>query len=287
MNLEYVANFPFEDIVQSYSTRDALLYALSVGMGADPVSAAQLRYSYEKDMAVMPAMVTVLGRPGPWGADPQAAIDVSRAVYAEQSMELHQPLPRQATIRAREKILGVVDKGESKGALIYTERRIVNDQSGELLATLRATMMCRGDGGCGSTGYVAPPVARTPAPPAENTLQLSTLPQQALIYRLNGDMNPLHADPVLAQKVGFERPILHGLCSYGFAVHALLSQWCEYDETRLQRVDARFSAPMYPGETFIVESWRANDDVAFRVLSKERNQVVLDNGYAQLTLNQV
>lgn len=285
MNIDYVAQFPFKDIVQSYTTKDALLYALSVGMGADPVSADQLRYSYEKNMAVMPAMVTVLGRPGPWGADPKAAIDVSRAVYAEQSMELHQPLPPQATIRAREKILGVVDKGESKGALIYTERSIVNDQTGELLATLWATMMCRGDGGCGSTGYVAPLVTKMPEEPAESSIELATLPQQALIYRLNGDMNPLHADPVMAQKVGFDRPILHGLCSYGFAVHALLSQHCNYDETRLQRVDARFSAPMYPGETFIVESWRTNGDVAFRVLSKERKVVVLDNGYAQLKKN--
>lgn len=282
MNLDYVSNFPFTDIVESYTTKDALLYALSVGVGADPVCTDQLRYSYEKNMAVMPAIVTVLGRPGFWGVDPKASIDVSRTVYAEQSMELHRPMPIQATIRAREKILGVVDKGKAKGALIYTERKILNDESGELLATLRATLMCRGDGGCGSTGYVAPPVVKTPETLAENIIELPTLPQQALIYRLNGDMNPLHADPVLAHKVGFERPILHGLCSFGFAVHALLSQWCEYDEARLQRVAARFSAPMYPGETFVVESWRVNEHVAFRVLSKERKMVVLDNGYAHL-----
>src|SRR5690606_30524653 len=122
---------------------------LSVRLGSDPVSAEQLRFCFDKNMAVMPAMATVLGRPGPWGADTKAGIDVSRAVYAEQSMELHQPLPQQATIRAREKILGVIDKGKKKGALIYTERRVLNDQTGELLATLRATMMCRGDGGCG------------------------------------------------------------------------------------------------------------------------------------------
>lgn len=282
MNLDYVKNFPFEDVVQSYTSKDALFYALSVGVGADPISADQLRYSYEKDMMVMPAMATVIGRPGPWGADPEAAIDVSRAVYAEQSMELHGALPPQATIRAREKVLGVVDKGESKGALIYTERSIVNEQSGELLATLRATLMCRGDGGCGSTGYVPEAPLELPDVPAENILELPTLPQQALIYRLNGDMNPLHADPNMARKVGFERPILHGLCSYGFAVHALLSEWCGYDESRLLRVDARFSAPMYPGETFVIESWYQNERVAFRVSSKERKVVVLDNGCAYL-----
>src|SRR5690606_4522023 len=110
----------------------------------------------------------------------------------------------------------------------------------------------------------------------EKVLELATLPQQALIYRLNGDMNPLHADPVLAQKVGFERPILHGLCSYGFAVHALLNLWCDYHPARIKSVDARFSAPVYPGETFVVETWRDGQTLSFRVLSKERNTKVLD-----------
>jgi len=283
MNINHVINFPFEDVIQTYGTKDALFYALSIGLGSDPLNDTELRYVYEKDMVVMPAMVTILGRPGNWGADPKAGIDLTQVVYAEQYMELHQTLPAKATIRARERVAGVADKGEGKGALIYTERTIHNHDTNELLATLRATMMCRGNGGCGSIGDTQSSIVAIPSTPAEKIIELPTLPQQALIYRLNGDMNPLHADPKMAKRVGFDRPILHGLCSYGFAVHAVLNLWCDYDVSRIKSVNARFSAPMIPGETFVVETWLNDGVVAFRVLSKERNIVVLNNGTAVLS----
>lgn len=284
MNIDNITNYSFSDVVQEYSVKDTLFYALSVGFGSDPVDKQQLNYVFEKELSIMPAMVTVMGRPKPWGSDPSLGIDLSRVVYAEQSMEIHKPLPVSGTIRARESVVGIVDKGANKGAFIYTERHIVNNDNNELLATLKATLMCRGNGGCGSTSYNPKPTHILPSLVPEKVIEIETLPQQALLYRLNGDMNPLHADPKLAQKVGFERPILHGLCSYGFTVNALLKLWCDNDGSKIKSVDARFSAPIYPGETFIIETWRTGDIVSFRVLCKERGVKVLDNGMAIINL---
>lgn len=282
MNIDRVLEWPFHDVVQTYTTRDTLFYALSVGFGADPTDAQELRYVYEKGLTAAPSMAVVLGHPGPWGANPETGIDIRKVVYAEQSMELHAPLPPQATIRARERVIAILDKGRDKGALLRTERRIVDHESGAPLATLHATLMCRGNGGTGVSIGEASPWHEVPAGEPERVLEMATLPQSALFYRLNGDMNPLHADPAVATAVGFERPILHGLCSYGVASHALLKLWCGYDASMLRHFGARFSAPVYPGETFLVETWRVGQTVSFRAWSKERRVKVLDNGFAVL-----
>jgi acyl dehydratase len=282
MNIDGILDWPFEDVVQAYTMRDTLFYALSVGFGADSTDAQQLRYVYEKGLTAVPSMAVVLGHPGPWGANPAAGIDIRKVVYAEQSIELHAPLPAKATIRARERVVAIIDKGRDKGALLRTERRIVDHASGAPLATLRATLMCRGDGGSGASIGEAGLVHQVPAGEPERVVEMVTLPQSALLYRLNGDMNPLHADPEVAWAVGFERPILHGLCSYAIAVHAVLKLWCNYDASMLRSFGARFSAPVYPGETLFVETWRVDQTVSFRAWSKERGVKVLDNGFAVL-----
>ena len=282
MNVDRLLQWPFRDVVQAYTTRDSLLYALSVGFGADPTDARQLRYVFEKDLAAAPSMAVVLGHPGPWVTDPAAGIDYRKIVYAEQALEMHGVLPPQASIRARERVIGIIDKGRDKGTLLRTERRIVDHQSGEPLATLRATLMCRGDGGCGTAYGETVPLREMPATAPERVAEMPTLPQSALIYRLNGDMNPLHADPHLARQLGFERPILHGLCSLGVAMHAVLKLWCNYDAALLKTFNARFSAPVYPGETLVVETWRIGPTVSFRALVKERGVKVLDYGFAEL-----
>lgn len=282
MNVDRLLEWPFQDVVQTYTVRDTLLYALSVGFGSDPTDADQLRYVFEKDLTVVPSMAVVLGHPGPYVIDPAAGIDFRKIVYAEQAMELLRPLPPAATVRARERVIAILDKGREKGTLLRTERRIVDDSSGELLAILTATLMCRGDGGSGASHGEASPLHALPDGEPQRTVEMATLPQAALLYRLNGDTNPLHADPELARRAGFERPILHGLCSYGLAVNALLKTWCDYDATRIASVSSRFSAPVYPGETLIFETWRYGQTLSFRAWSKERGVKVLDNGCAFL-----
>jgi|SRR5690554_1232734 len=282
MNVDCLLKWPFQDVRQTYTVRDSLLYALSVGFGSDPTDAEQLRYVFEKDQRVVPSLAVVLGHPGPYVTDPAAGIDFRKIVYAEQSMELARPLPPAATVRARERVVAILDKGLDKGTLLRTERTIFDDASGELLAVLHATLMCRGDGGNGVSHGEASPTHRMPDEEPQRIVEMVTLPQAALLYRLNGDTNPLHADPEVARRAGFERPILHGLCSYGLAVHMLLKTWCEYDATRITSVRARFSAPVYPGETLIFETWRDGQTLSFRALSKERGVKVLDNGYALL-----
>jgi len=162
---------------------------------------------------------------------------------------------------------------------------MADDKTGKPLATLRSSLFCRGDGGFGgSRGNVPQEAHAVPESNPERIAEFATLPQAALFYRLTGDMNPLHADPQRARQAGFQRPILHGLCSYGFAVRAILKLWCDYEPVRIKSVTARFSAPIYPGETFLFETWRGADgnSVAFRGWCKERQSKVLDCGYAVL-----
>jgi len=283
MDTERVLAWPFQDVVQTYTVRDTLLYALSVGAGADPVDEHQLRHVYERELVALPTQAVVLCHPGPWGADPSLGIDGPRVLYAQQHTRLHRSLPAEGTVRGREQVVALVDKGREKGVLMVLERRIVDAVSGEPLATLTATVMCRGDGGSGvAVGDIAPPAA-LPTRAPDRCVEMPTLPSQALLYRLNGDMNPIHADPVLARKLGFERPILHGLCSYAIAGRALIDAWCGHDATRLRSLGVRFTAPIYPGETLLIESWGDGQQLWFRGLCKERGVKVLDNGTAEIT----
>ena len=166
--------------------------------------------------------------------------------------------------------------------MIVTERKVYEKKSGDLLSTLLSTSFCRGDGGFGGpTGPVRQPHA-VPETPPQLTCELPTLPQAALIYRLSGDYNPLHSDPAHAKRVGFERPILHGLCTLGVAGHALLKTCCDYDPTRLKSMEVRFSAPIYPGETIRTEMWKSGNVVSFRCVVVERDKVVLNNGRAEI-----
>ncbi|MGX9937757.1 MaoC/PaaZ C-terminal domain-containing protein [Advenella kashmirensis] len=275
-------NWPFEDTVQTYDFKDVILYALSIGMGADPVDRQQLDYVYEKNLSVFPSFPVVLGHPGAWNADPASGIDRRQVVHGEQTIEIHQPFPVSATIRGVNRIKEVIDKGEGKGALVYVERKIYDESTGQLLATLNATSFCRADGGFGGP---AVPVAKPhPVPEREPDYQvaLHTLPQSALLYRLNVDYNPLHADPDVAGAAGFKQPILHGLCTFGVATHAILKAVCNYDASRLKKIAARFSSPVYPGETIVVDLWQDGDQVSFRASVPERAVKVLDNGYAEL-----
>ena len=212
--------FPIPEIRQRLTKRDTIFYALSTGLAADPMDSRQLDFvDHHRALKAMPSLALVLGHPGFWAADPATGIDATRVVHGEQSIVFHAPLPVEGEIIGRTRITGLVDKGQGKGALMYTEKQVL-DGSGRLLASAEATTFMRGDGGFGGpAGPVKPP---NPAPEGEPdfTLDLPTRPEQALYYRLNGDDNPLHADPEAAAKAGFPRPILHGLCTMGVVVHA-------------------------------------------------------------------
>lgn len=275
--------WPFPDIEQTYTERDAILYALGVGFGADPLDRGQLRYVYEEGLVAVPSMAVVLGYPGLWMRDPGTGIDWVKVLHGEQGFEIHQPLPSEGTVIGRTRVAGIVDKGAGKGALIYTERKIHDTATGRPLASLTSTTFCRGDGGFGgSDGPVLTP-HRLPEAKPDEICDLPTIAQAALIYRLSGDLNPLHADPQIAKAAGFDRPILHGLCTLGVASHAILKVCCDYDATRLKSLRLRFSAPVYPGETVRTEIWRHGSAVSFRSRVVERDTVVLNNGYAELS----
>jgi len=273
-------DWPFEDVVQTYSERDTMLYALGLGLGVDPMDSGQLQFVYERGLKAFPTFPVVLCHPGPWIAHPDTGIDRTMVVHGEQGIVLHQPLRPAATVRGRTRVTRVVDKGAGKGALVYTERRIV-DEAGTPLATMTSTTFCRGNGGFSGRTEETPRPPALPQRDPDHVLEFTTLPQQALLYRLNADYNPLHSDPSVAAAAGFSRPILHGLCTFGIAAHAVVKACCGYDPARLRSFAARFSAPVYPGETIAVDLWTdGGKGVAFRARVPARGAKVLDNGRA-------
>lgn len=284
MPIDYdkIKNWPVPEVEQNYTEKDSILYALGVGFGHDPTDEAQLQFVYEKKLKAVPTMPVVLGYPGFWPKDPASGIDWVKIVHGEQSLVIHQPIPAAGTIIGRTRIKALVDKGKDKGALLIQERSIIDKASGALLATLEHTTFCRGDGGFGKGDAAPPPPPAVPEGKPDASCDLPTLPQAALIYRLCADNNPLHADPAVARAAGFPRPILHGLCSYGVAGHAILKTYCAYDPAKLKGLSLRFSAPVFPGETIRTEMWQRGDTILFRSRVVERNVVVLNNGVASI-----
>jgi acyl dehydratase len=227
-------------------------------------------------------MAVVLATPGFWVKDPETGIDWVRILHGEQGLEIHNPLPVAATVAATTKITEIIDKGADRGALILQERTVTDQATGKPLATLTSTTFGRGDGGFGGPTEGGRPVHQLPEREPDESCDLPTLPQAALIYRLSGDYNPLHADPKVARAANFEAPILHGLCTLGVASHAILKTQCGYDPARFRSLALRFSAPVYPGETIRTEMWRDGDVVSFRARVVERDVVVLNNGRAEV-----
>ena len=231
-------------------------------------------------MQAFPTMSVVLGYPGFWMKDPKAGINWVRLVHGEQRLTIHRALAPSGRIIGRSRISHVIDKGAEKGAIVITERTL-HDDAGNLVATIAQSTFCRGDGGLSNSDDSPTALTATPDTPPDMTCAVPTLAQAALIYRLCADNNPLHADPAVAEKAGYPRPILHGLCTYGVAARAIVQTVCGGDATRLTALHTRFSSPVYPGETLVVDIWRAGaDGVHFRAKVAERDVVVLTNGYA-------
>jgi len=213
---------------------------------------------------------------------PELGFDWVRVVHGEQLFRLLRPLPAAATVVARSVITAVEDKGRDKGAAVYVEREISLEATGEPLALVRSTVFARGDGGQG--GFGEPPAApdRIDQSPPGAVCDIRTSPRSALIYRLSGDYNPIHSNPDVAREAGFDRPILHGMCTMGVACRALLEHYCDGQPERLSAMFVRFSQPVIPGETIRFEFFPARDTVRFRAIALERNAVVLDRCSAEI-----
>ncbi|MFC3124192.1 MaoC/PaaZ C-terminal domain-containing protein [Pseudoroseomonas globiformis] len=277
IDYETLRNFPIPEVRQRVTPRDAVFYALSVGLGQDPMDRRQLDFvDADRALRVLPSMAVVLAHPGFWAANPATGIDAVKVVHGEQRITLHHPLPAEGEIIGRTRVTGLVDKGAGKGALMYSEKEL-RDAEGTLLAVTGSTTFLRGDGGYGGPSDPVIPGHTLPDTAPDMAVDLATRPEQALYYRLNGDDNPLHADPDIAERAGFPRPILHGLCTLGVVAHALLRELGGYDATSMRSMALRFSSPVYPGETIRTEIWR---DGSFRARVVERDVVVVNNGKA-------
>ena len=260
----------------SWDSKDAILYALGVGCGVD-----DLVFTTENTQGmpqqVLPTMGVVLGVPGPGAWDALGEINWTMLVHGEQAIELHKPIPVEGTVRTVTTVAGVYDKGS--GALVVTENQSVDAATGEPMFTTRTGAFIRGEGGWG--GDRGPSGTERPTAPErapDHVVTYQTGIDQALIYRLSGDRNPLHSDPSFAAAAGFDRPILHGLCTYGYTGRALLRELCANDPARFRSMEARFSSPVMPGDELTISIWRTGDGEAVFQTRRPGDVIVVDNG---------
>jgi acyl dehydratase len=282
IDYERLLHWQIPEVEQRITPRDCMLYALGVGLGADPCDEDQLKFVYEENLQTLPTMAIILGYPGPWHAQDGTGITRSHTVHGEQSFVVHQPLPVEGTLTAKTEITGVLDKGRDKGAIVMTRNTVRDKASGAALCTLTSALFCRADGGFGGPSGPSRQAHALPDTAPDAICDLATLPQAALIYRHSGDYNPLHADPAYARKAGFKAPILHGRCTFSVAGHAILKTCCGYDPARFRSLEGRFSSPVYPGETIRTEMWTQGKTVLFRATVPARGVTVLNNGRAEI-----
>jgi acyl dehydratase len=272
------------DLAFSYSDTQIMLYALAIGMARDPLDSKEIDFVYEKSLKIVPTAATVLA----WGARDirKLGVDYAQVLHGEQSLTLHAPLPPSARLRVDTRTKAIYDKGRDKGALIVSTIDAFDAESGQPLFSQDVTHFARGDGGfrehTGVDCGVPPAPHALPRRAPDLIVETTLAPNQALLYRLLGDRNILHADTQAARTAGFEKPILHGLCTYGVCCYAIMRTVCDYDPTRITRFDARFSAPIFPGETLCVSLWQDGPVVSFTATAKERGVTVINNGYCLL-----
>ena len=278
MPIDYdkLLRFAIPPVEGAYTERDTMLYALAVGMAADPLDPRELRYVFERDLLTLPTMATVLAWDDSWMY--RTGIDMTQQVHGEQRIRIHRPLPAAASVVTTTRIVDLFDKGPGRGAIMRFETEVRDKARGDLLATNTYTSFARGDGGFGGPPGSPPAPHPIPSRLPDTVFDQTTLPTQALFYRLCGDRNPLHADPEYARSGGFARPILHGLCTFGHACAAVVRACCDYDATRIGDLAVRFTRPVFPGDTLSTEMWRDADVVSFRTRVKDRGEVVLDHG---------
>jgi acyl dehydratase len=257
-------------VERSWTSKDCLLYALGVGASLD-----ELQFATEKHQKVLPTMPVVLGARGAVPMQNIGSFNPAMLVHGEQGIELMREIPAEGTLRATGKIAAIYDKG--KGAVVVSETETVDAKTGEPLFKTRSSAFIRGAGGFGGERGPSGPVNEPPTRKPDHEVTYQTRPDQALLYRLSGDRNPLHSDPEFAKMAGFPRPILHGLCTYGFTGRALLHTLCGSDPARFKSMEGRFSKPVFPGEALTITMWVDGKTCIFQT-KNERGEVVLDQG---------
>ena len=271
----------FAPSTSSYEQDDVILYHLGVGAGVPATDANELEYTYEKSLKVLPSfgVVPVFSSMGASLFNVEGLkFNPAMLLHGEQDIEIHRPLPTAAQLESQVRFAGIYDKG--KAALVVLEVA-TKEPGGAPLFTNRFSLFLRGEGGFG--GEAGPKAGNeAPARAADLTVESKTLPQQALLYRLSGDKNPLHADPSFAKMGGFDTPILHGLCSFGIVCKAAVDHALAGDVTKVARYQARFAGVFFPGETMVTSIWRERKQLLLASKSKERGTPVLSN--AALTL---
>jgi acyl dehydratase len=259
----------------TYSRDEVILYHLGIGAGVPATDPRELEYTYEKNLKVLPSfgVIPTFGAMGGLGSVPGLSFNFAMLLHGEQDLEIHQPIPAEATITNRGKVAELWDKGKAALAVLQVDS---SDESGKPLFTNRFGLFLRGEGGFGGEpGPKAGNAAPDRAP--DGVIESPTIPQQALIYRLSGDKNPLHADPEIAKMAGFDRPIIHGLCSYGIVCKAIVDHLLDGDVTRVARYQVRFRGVAFPGETYLTEYWREDDKILIQAKSRDRDAIVISN----------
>jgi acyl dehydratase len=280
LNYDAIMAYRPGDIPAAYSARDCILYALGIGVGMDPTDEGQLQFVYERNLAAFPTMPSVLGWMGRMN-DPEFGIDERMVVLADLKVVLHRPLSTEAKLISRARVKEIIDRGAGGNAILQFSRDLVAED-GALVATVENSVLARKHGGFGGKVTAAPEPHAVPERAPDLHCDLPTPPNLALLFRLNGDLNPLHADPERAKVAGFPRPILHGVASFGVAAHAILRTLAGYQPARLAGIEARFSRPVFPGESIRTEMWTDGPQVFFRCRVVERDEIVLTNGLAVL-----
>lgn len=285
MPIEYpaVLNLKAETALYSWSDREVMLYALGIGMGSDPLNERELQFVNEtcvipKELKVVPSFASVCA----WGARP-GVINLNRLmlVDGESDIIFHKPMPVAASVAADARILDVYDKGKEKGAIIRNEVVVRCSDAGKI-ATIVSSIFARGDGGFGGPSQGMPDPHQVPRRAPDRSIDIWIRPDQALLYRLLGDRNPLHSDPEFARRAGFPKPILHGLCTYGLTCRAVLQTYADYDPSAFRRHRVRFSAPVFPGELLTIYLWRDGNSISFEAHVRERQVTVAKNGQTLL-----
>ena len=268
---------------RKWSSKDALIYALGVGAGAaDPLD--ELQFTTENTngspQRALPTIAVVLGPMG-GGFGAIGSFNPAMLVHGEQGITIHQEIPVEGELEAVSEITGIYDKG--KGAVVVSESTATLVSTGEALFSTRMSAYIRGEGGFGGDRGPSGTPNQAPDRAADQTVTVQTRSDQALIYRLSGDRNPLHSDPSFAAMGGFDKPILHGLCTYGFTGRALLHALCQGDPARFKGLDARFSSPVMPGEALTINVWEDGAGTAIFQTCGEDGRVVIDAGRVTFT----
>ncbi len=258
-------------VERSWNSTQCLLYAQGVGAGVD-----ELEFTTEKSQKVLPTFAVIVGG----GGAPMNKIgqfNPVMLVHGGQAIELFAPLPPEGKIRSTGRISEIWDKGS--GAVVTMESTSVDAETEQPILKTRSTIFLRGEGNFGGERGPSGPTNVPPDRKPDVEISYETRADQALLYRLSGDRNPLHSDPEFAKRAGLEKPILHGLCSYGFTGRALLHGLCDGDPTRFRSMDARFSKPVYPGDTLTVSMWVDGKQAIFQTKT-QRDEIVIDRGLA-------